>query len=440
MQQQDCRHFLNSVARSVICLALFAPACDYAADDKIKGSHNTYQSHNSIGSKSNANHSGLRARRNTDTSGVHRNAGSNTYHYGLNHSQSRQDQRKKKPVTRNGDTDTKNNLYQKTDNPHGASRSDRNKPKRFNKTAGFRQEKKEVGKNTVNTITVVKSSNSTGAVSQSRYPVEKQYHTGKYGSNRESKHYNESHKVNTPDKLHNGKNEQKKYQLKTRHGHNEYFNKYKKHKKHIIKRHPVSRVFFVGYSFIPFSYFSYYNYYYPGLLAYSVPAYSYNENNYISGPAYNRESSGWVQLANGQVLAALDSFTREINSYPKAGIPKIGYALAIAADGDLTRAVLAMREALRHDPDSLQYIYLNEKLYGLVDNLIEQYEHLLLSLNRRPDEAFMVSVLYFLEMDYISAHNAIGRAISDGDRSLSTNNLHRIINAKLQENYAGDYN
>lgn len=439
MQQQYCRNFLSSFARGFICLLLFAPACDYA-DDKIKGSPSTPHSLDKTTAKSTGYYYGLRARRSTDSSGVHRNTGVNAYYDGLNRSQFQQEQQKKRSVTRNTGSDKKGNMRQSSINSHAASTSDRKQPGQNNRMAGNSVQQKQIRKKTGNAAKIVKLSTPTGFVIQNKNPDKKQIKNSKYSSNGERKHYNNSRRENVSDKLHIGKNEQKKDQFKTRRGHHEHHKKYGKYKNHIFKRHPVSRVFFTGYSFVPHSYYTYYNYYYPGLLSYPVPAYNYSENNYVSGSTYNRESSGWIQLSNGQVKAALESFAGEMEYYPNAGIPKVGYALAVAASGDLIRAVLAMREALRFDPDSLQYIYLDEKLFNLVDELIDKYEYLLQFNNRRPDEAFMVSTLYYLERDYMSAHDAIGRAISDGDRSLSMNNLHRIINAKLQENYAGDVN
>ena len=434
MQQQYCRNFLSSFARSIICLALFAPACDYA-DDKIKDTHSNYHSLNRTAGKSSGYYYGLRARRSTDISGVHRNTGVNAYHDGLNRIQLQQDQRKKRSMPVNDNTDNNGGVRQAGSNSRVASMPDRKDSKQYNRISGNGARQKQFRKNSDNAATRMKLSNTQGFVTQNRNPdIRRSSSTG------DRRHYNGLRKINVPDKMQVGKNGQKKHQLKTHYDHYEHYNKYRKHKKHIVKRHPVSHVFITGYSFVPYSYYTYYNYYYPDLLAYSAPAYSYSDSSYISGLANNRESSGWVQLSNGQIRAAMDSFSREMEYYPNAGIPKVGYALAVAVAGDLTRAVLAMREALRNDPDSLQYIYLDEKLFDLVDDLIYKYEYYLQYNNRRPDEAFMVSVLYYLEQDYISAHDAIGRAISDGDRSLSVNNLHGIVNTKLQENYAGDYN
>ena len=48
----------------------------------------------------------------------------------------------------------------------------------------------------------------------------------------------------------------------------------------------------------------------------------------------------------------------------------MGYALAIASNGNLERAIWAMRRAFRIDPDALHYLQLDENGHLLIDNLI----------------------------------------------------------------------
>jgi hypothetical protein len=95
-----------------------------------------------------------------------------------------------------------------------------------------------------------------------------------------------------------------------------------------------------------------------------------------------------------------------------------------------------MREAFNIDPDSMHYIYFDENLLLIIDDLVEKYEYELHQSNKRPDEAFMVSALHYLRYDYGNAHEAINRAITDGDKSTSLGKLHRLVDEQFSNEYA----
>ncbi|MBM2829680.1 MAG: hypothetical protein HW411_470 [Gammaproteobacteria bacterium] len=224
---------------------------------------------------------------------------------------------------------------------------------------------------------------------------------------------------------------------------------HKKHKKH--KHHGN-----FGYlSYNPYKYYSYrpYSYpyiYYSPMYSYSSPGYSssnysppgdsYKENKYSSSKNYGIDSAGWTVLAHGQIQTALDIFAEDVKYFPNAGIPKVGYAIASAAAGDLTKGVMAMREAFHADPDSLHYLRFDDQVLAIINDLIEKYEDPLQENIKHPDEAFMVAALNYLKHNYGSAHEALERAIVDGDNSPSANNLHALIDNQLPNDYAGEYN
>ncbi len=197
------------------------------------------------------------------------------------------------------------------------------------------------------------------------------------------------------------------------------------------------------YSYYPYSYYSgYYLYAYPFYRSYgySSPAYSYEEPVYSTNNPYGIDSPGWTYLAQGNFQAAINVFAKDIQSFPDAGIPKVGFALASAAAGNLTEGMLAMREAFQVDPDSIHYLYFDERVLTIIDDLIEQYEYEFQQNNKSPDEAFMVSTLHYLKYDYGSAHEAINRAIIDGDKSPSMGQLHRLVDDQFSNEYAGKNN
>ena len=170
---------------------------------------------------------------------------------------------------------------------------------------------------------------------------------------------------------------------------------------------------------------SYRNYSY-----YQQPTPRYYGNN------VNYSVNAWESLAQGDPRRALSQFWVEAQSYPKAGLPKIGYALSSAASGDLKQAVVAMRRAFKIDPDSLRHYKLDPRLQPLVNNLIASYQYSRGHRGRRKNEAFMVAALSYLNHDYATAYQALERAERDGDRSRSFRNLRDFLR---QEKIAGGH-
>ena len=132
-------------------------------------------------------------------------------------------------------------------------------------------------------------------------------------------------------------------------------------------------------------------YSYPGYRSYSSPSQHYYNKGYTQPyldsrfpnsyrnysyyqqqtPRYNGNNinysvNAWESLAQGDARRALSQFWLEAQSYPKAGLPKIGYSLSAAASGDLKQGVVAMRRAFKIDPDTLRHYQLDPRLQPLV--------------------------------------------------------------------------
>lgn len=249
---------------------------------------------------------------------------------------------------------------------------------------------------------------------------------GQHGSNLDKKGtvFQTQHKQHNSHSRHN---------QQRHHGH---------HKHHGHFTHSIFSPFvFFSYSTL-YSPYSYYPYAYPFYRSYgySSPAYSYEEPVYSTNKPYRIDSPGWIYLAQGNFQAAINAFAKDIQSFPDAGIPKVGFALASAAAGNLTEGVLAMREAFNVDPDSIRYFYFDEKVLLIIDDLIEKYDYEFQQSNKRPDEAFMVSALHYLKYDYGNAHEAINSAIKHGDKSLSLGKLHRLVDEQFSNEYADEHN
>ncbi len=161
----------------------------------------------------------------------------------------------------------------------------------------------------------------------------------------------------------------------------------------------------------------------------SYRSYGYDQQRqarqYVTG--YSQSGDAWEALVQGRIRIALNQFSREAQSYPKAGVPKIGYALSAAASGKLDQGVIAMRRAFRIDPYSLRHYQLDQRLLPMLDDLIGRYQYSLKHRGRHKDEAFMLAALSYLNSDYETAHHALERAERDGDHSHSLRNLRDIL-------------
>ncbi|MBI2509683.1 MAG: hypothetical protein HYV99_06905, partial [Betaproteobacteria bacterium] len=126
----------------------------------------------------------------------------------------------------------------------------------------------------------------------------------------------------------------------------------------------------------------------------------------------------------------LANFAVEAESNPTRGVPKVGYALAAAAGGDLGRGVWAMRRALRINPRSVEYIVIDDRLRPQVEQLASRYQQDLESAGPDPGSAFMLASLRYLLSDTEAARNSIEQALQGGDRSDSARNLKQLIDQR----------
>jgi hypothetical protein len=141
-------------------------------------------------------------------------------------------------------------------------------------------------------------------------------------------------------------------------------------------------------------------------------------------PAYHYNSEeGWDALAKGNAGFALDVFAVQTQEEMGNGIPRIGFALAAAASGELERGARAMRKALSIDPEALENIRITPELELIIDLLTEEYTAAAKTGDRDFDYSFMIATLSFLKQDYSAARNMIAGA----DQSHSAGNLREIL-------------
>lgn len=146
---------------------------------------------------------------------------------------------------------------------------------------------------------------------------------------------------------------------------------------------------------------------------------------YKAGPnegAAKGNINGWTALVENQPDRAISLFSDEFRTHPIAGIPKVGFALAIAKSGNLEKGVWAMRRAFRIDPISLGQLASDTRLHPVIDELLEQYEYESHRKNSQKDTGFMISALHYLKGDL-----ALAKIKRGFDNTQSNKNLQRLI-------------
>jgi len=144
------------------------------------------------------------------------------------------------------------------------------------------------------------------------------------------------------------------------------------------------------------------------------------------------DQDAWDRLAEGQHAAALSQFADAAQRHPETGLPKLGYALASAADGNHERAVWAMRRALMADAEALHYAPLDDRSRALIDALAVRYTDGAVTEVGTRDAAFMAAALHYIRHDTDAAARQIDVAMENGDRSDSASKLDRLIQGDSQ--------
>jgi len=144
---------------------------------------------------------------------------------------------------------------------------------------------------------------------------------------------------------------------------------------------------------------------------YSAPAYRYGVHE------------GWDALSRGNARFALDIFAIQSQENMGSGIPRVGFALAAAANGELDRGARTMRKALSIDPDALNTIQVIDELRLTIDLLTEEYTAAIQNGDPDFDNSFMLATLSYLKQDYAAA----GDMIASADQSQSANNLRNAL-------------
>ncbi|AFI84051.1 hypothetical protein Q7A_1213 [Methylophaga nitratireducenticrescens] len=102
-------------------------------------------------------------------------------------------------------------------------------------------------------------------------------------------------------------------------------------------------------------------------------------------------------------------------------MPKIGFALATALQGESDKAFWALNLALIADTSDLRYFSADSGLRLVVDDLLANYQN----------KTLMTVILLYLKQDYLSAQSTIQTTLDECDNCTSTRNMRRFIQQRL---------
>jgi len=126
---------------------------------------------------------------------------------------------------------------------------------------------------------------------------------------------------------------------------------------------------------------------------------------------------GWEALSRYESTTAINAFKAQSQKDPKASLPKIGFALATALQGEPDKAFWALNLALIADTSDLRYFSADAGLQLVVNDLLDNYQN----------KSLMTATLLYLKQDYTSAHSMIQNALNECDNCNATHNMQRLI-------------
>lgn len=126
---------------------------------------------------------------------------------------------------------------------------------------------------------------------------------------------------------------------------------------------------------------------------------------------------GWEALSRYEATTAINAFKAQSSNGPKASLPKLGFALATALQGEPEKAVWALQLALKADTRDLRYFSADPGLQLVLEDLLENYQ----------TTALMTATLLYLKQDYAAAAQTMRVAIDECDNCSGARNLQQLI-------------
>lgn len=130
---------------------------------------------------------------------------------------------------------------------------------------------------------------------------------------------------------------------------------------------------------------------------------------------------GWEALSRYEATTAINAFKVQSSKDPEASLPKIGFALATALQGESEKAAWALNLALTADTKDLRYFSADPGLQLVIDDLLDNYQN----------ASLMKATLLYLKQDYRAAQSAMQTALTECDNCTGTKNMQRLIQQRL---------
>ena len=158
---------------------------------------------------------------------------------------------------------------------------------------------------------------------------------------------------------------------------------------------------------------------------------SYRPYSHDSRDRYYTSAQGWDLIKKDRFHEALDLFGEVASIYPNRGEPKIGYAIVAAQSRQMFNGVRAMRRALLYEPEALNRVQVDSRLYSRLKRLVSEYQSSFHGLSRS-DTHFMVASLYFMMGRQDHCRRELEKNDAENDRAPSTINLYRLAGYQKQ--------
>ncbi len=129
----------------------------------------------------------------------------------------------------------------------------------------------------------------------------------------------------------------------------------------------------------------------------------------------------WAALGNYQTDQALDGFAYQSQQNPQNALPKVGYALATALNGEYEKAAWAMDLALKANVTGLHYFQADANMQLVLDDMLANYSN----------QPIMRATILYLQQDYQAADKALNESVNHCNDCRGEQNLQDLIQRKL---------
>ncbi len=143
-------------------------------------------------------------------------------------------------------------------------------------------------------------------------------------------------------------------------------------------------------------------------------------------PETRRIRVAWEFMAARNYMAAMRHFQREGLKDTTCGGPKIGYALAVSAMGDLRRGAKSMRQALWLDPSSVRQFRVDSRVRTLLQTLVDRCLLRLGADDTDKDTALLLAALYYINRDEAGTRYALEVVRGNDDAAASAVNFEQL--------------